>query len=93
MAQIQNFPPGPVLPLGQLGHCLRPLSGSEAQNFEKEEVVEIIYIYIYIVLDETPKNLIHHCDQRTKNLEYPCKHWYPNILWSKQNQLSQKYHP
>ena len=31
---------GPALPLGQLGHCLRPLSGRGPPNFENDGVVE-----------------------------------------------------
>ena len=42
------------------------------QNFKKEGIIGEKK-----VLDETPKNLIHPCDQRKKNLEYPCKYWYP----------------
>ena len=34
----------------------------------------------------TLKNMIHYCDQRTKNLEHPCKHCYPeefdgSLVW------------
>ena len=57
---------GPALPLGQLGQGLRPPSG-RGPKFWKKKKVSV----------ETPKNLIHPCDQKTKNLEHPRKHWYP----------------
>ena len=27
------------------------------------------------------KNLIYPCDQRTKKLKHPCKHWYPKTFF------------
>ena len=52
---------------------IRPLPKASkwkgAQNFEKEVVVEK-----KIVSNETPKNLIHSYNQKTKNLEHSCKH-------------------
>ena len=50
-----------------------PMWKGGPQNFEKEGIVG----KKNLVIDETPKNLIHPCDQRTKNLEHSCKHWYP----------------
>ena len=64
---------GLAVPLRQLGHCLRPPSGRGPKFYIKKRVVE----KKKLVSVETPKNLIHLYDQRTKNLEHPYKHWYP----------------
>ena len=36
---IRYMHPGPVQPLGELGNCLRLLSGRGLQNFRKERVL------------------------------------------------------
>ena len=61
-----------ALPLGQLGHCLRLPSGRGPQNFEERKGSKKKK---NLVSKEIPKNLIHPCDQKTKILEYFCKHW------------------
>ena len=60
-----------ALPLGQLSHCLRLPSGRGPQNFEERKGSK----KKNFISKEIPKNLIHPCDQKTKNLEYLCKHW------------------